>query len=92
LAQFNIQRRRTGIAGFYFAIQRSGKGESRYCRKIEWTWELLNRESGEKKVIVFNHGGHGHLDLAACDAFLSDKLTDYEYPDEKVRNLWLRLG
>ncbi len=53
---------------------------------------MLNRESGEKKVIVFNHGGHGHLDLAACDAFLSDKLTDYEYPDEKVRNLWLRLG
>ena len=43
------------------------------------------RESGEKKVILFNHSGHGHFDMAAYDAYLSGKLSDYEYPAEKVK-------
>jgi len=43
------------------------------------------REKKEEKVIVFNFSGHGHFDLAAYDMFLSKKLEDYEYPDEKVR-------
>ena len=43
------------------------------------------RESGEKKVILFNHSGHGHFDMAAYDAYLSGKLTDYEYPEALVR-------
>lgn len=45
---------------------------------------LKCRESGEEKVILFNHSGHGHFDLAAYDAYLSGKLTDYEYPEELV--------
>ncbi len=43
------------------------------------------RESGEKKVILFNHSGHGHFDMAAYDAYLSGKLTDYAYPEALVR-------
>ena len=43
------------------------------------------RESGEKKVILFNHSGHGNFDMAAYDAYLSGKLTDYEYPESKVK-------
>jgi tryptophan synthase beta chain len=43
------------------------------------------RESGEKKVILFNHSGHGHFDMAAYDAYLSGKLSDYEYPADKVK-------
>jgi len=43
------------------------------------------RETGEKKVILFNHSGHGHFDMSAYDAYLSGKLTDYEYPAEKVK-------
>jgi tryptophan synthase beta chain len=43
------------------------------------------REKKEEKVIVFNFSGHGHFDLASYDMFLSKKLEDYEYPDEKVR-------
>jgi len=42
------------------------------------------RESGESKVILFNHSGHGHFDLSAYEAYLSGKLTDYEYPKAKV--------
>ena len=43
------------------------------------------RESREEKVIVFNFSGHGHFDLASYDAFLSKKLEDYEYPEEKIK-------
>jgi len=43
------------------------------------------REKKEEKVIVFNLSGHGHFDLAAYDLFLSKKLEDYEYPEEKIR-------
>jgi len=42
------------------------------------------RESGESKVILFNHSGHGHFDMAAYDAYLSGKLQDYEYPQKMV--------
>ncbi|HHE41212.1 MAG TPA: TrpB-like pyridoxal phosphate-dependent enzyme [Dehalococcoidia bacterium] len=45
---------------------------------------LKCRESGEAKTILFNHSGHGHVDMAAYDAYLSGKLQDYEYPREKI--------
>jgi len=45
---------------------------------------LKCKESGEAKTILFNHSGHGHVDMQAYDAYLSGKLQDYEYPDEKV--------
>jgi tryptophan synthase beta chain len=43
------------------------------------------REQKEEKVIVFNFSGHGHFDLAAYDAFLSNKLENYEHPEEKIQ-------
>jgi tryptophan synthase beta chain len=43
------------------------------------------RETNEAKCIVFNYSGHGHFDLAAYDAFLEEKLEDFEYPDEVLR-------
>jgi len=46
---------------------------------------LAAREAGEKRVILFNHSGHGLLDLGAYDAYLAGKLEDYAYPTEKVR-------
>lgn len=36
------------------------------------------------QTVVFLYSGHGLLDLAAYDAYLSGKLTDYEYPDEAI--------
>jgi tryptophan synthase beta chain len=35
---------------------------------------LAARESGEKKVIVFNLSGHGVFDLAAYDSYLTGKM------------------
>ncbi|MGK2964661.1 MAG: TrpB-like pyridoxal phosphate-dependent enzyme [Tepidiformaceae bacterium] len=46
---------------------------------------LAARDAGESRVILFNLSGHGNFDMAAYDQYLSGKLEDYEYPEEKVR-------
>ena len=46
---------------------------------------LKCKESGEKKVLLVNVSGHGNFDLTAYDAYLSGKLENYAYPEEKIR-------
>ena len=46
---------------------------------------LKCRETGEAKTILLAHSGHGHVDMAAYEAYLSGKLQDYEYPEDKVK-------
>ncbi|MDD5338338.1 MAG: TrpB-like pyridoxal phosphate-dependent enzyme [Dehalococcoidales bacterium] len=46
---------------------------------------LKCKESGEKKVILFNHSGHGHFDMAAYEQYLNGKLQDYAYPEDLVK-------
>jgi tryptophan synthase beta chain len=46
---------------------------------------LVCKETGEAKTILFNHSGHGHVDMHAYDAYLSGKLQDYEYPDDLIQ-------
>ena len=46
---------------------------------------LKCRESGEAKTILIGHSGHGHFDMVSYDTYLSGKLQDYTYPDDKVR-------
>ncbi|HEM45787.1 MAG TPA: pyridoxal-phosphate dependent enzyme, partial [Alphaproteobacteria bacterium] len=43
------------------------------------------KKTGQEKTILFNWSGHGHFDLSAYDAYLAGKLTDYEYPTEKIQ-------
>jgi len=52
---------------------------------------LKCKESGEAKTILIAHSGHGHFDLAAYDEYLSGKLQDYEYPEEKVKEALAQL-
>ena len=52
---------------------------------------LKCRESGEAKIILLAHSGHGHVDMAAYDAYFSDKLQNYEYPDEKIKQALAQL-
>lgn len=42
------------------------------------------KEEGKEKVILFNWSGHGIIDLAAYDAYLSGQLLPYELPDEEI--------
>jgi len=39
----------------------------------------------ETETILIAHSGHGHVDMAAYDAYLAGKLKDYEYPEEKIK-------
>jgi len=44
---------------------------------------LACKESGESKVILTALCGHGHLDLAAYDAYLSGQMVDEEVGEER---------
>ena len=46
---------------------------------------LKCKESGESKNILIAHSGHGHFDLAAYDSYLSGKMQDYKFPEEKMK-------
>ena len=43
------------------------------------------REAGEARTILFNLSGHGHLDLAAYDNYLSGNLIDYPLPEDDLQ-------
>jgi tryptophan synthase beta chain len=46
---------------------------------------LRCKESGEEKVILTALCGHGHLDLAAYDAYLSGTMTDRAWDDADIQ-------
>lgn len=48
---------------------------------------LQAKETGEKKVILFNLSGHGHFDLAAYSSYLSGKLEDDTLPEEQITGI-----
>ena len=44
------------------------------------------KETGEEKVILTALCGHGHLDLAAYDAYLSGSIVDHDWKDAELRD------
>ena len=42
------------------------------------------KEEGKEKVILFNWSGHGLVDMAAYEAYLSGQLSDYDLPKEEM--------
>ena len=42
------------------------------------------KEEGKEKVILFNYSGHGLMDLAGYDSYLSGKLVPCELPDSEL--------
>lgn len=42
-------------------------------------------ETGESKTLLFNLSGHGHFDMSAYDRYLQGDLTDFDYPEEAIR-------
>jgi tryptophan synthase beta chain len=59
--------------------------ETAHAVRAVYDEALACKESGESKVILFNASGHGHFDLAAYDAYLSQDLPDYELEDEQIQ-------
>ncbi|MBI5500588.1 MAG: TrpB-like pyridoxal phosphate-dependent enzyme, partial [Deltaproteobacteria bacterium] len=43
------------------------------------------KEEGKQKTIFFNWSGHGLVDLAAYDAYLTGKLKPYSLPEEEIQ-------
>jgi tryptophan synthase beta chain len=62
-----------------------GAPETNHAVKVVIDEALKCKESGESKTILLAHSGHGHVDMAAYDAYLSGKLSDYEYPEQKIK-------
>jgi tryptophan synthase beta chain len=58
--------------------------ESAHAIRVAIDEALRSKREGTPRTILFNLSGHGHFDLGAYEAFLAGKLTDYEYPAEKV--------
>ncbi len=59
--------------------------EANHAIRVTIDEALKCKESGQSKVILLAHSGHGHFDLAAYEEYLAGKLKDYEYPEAKVK-------
>jgi len=59
--------------------------EPMHAIKVVIDEALKCKESGEAKTILLAHSGHGHVDMAAYEAYLSGKLSDYEYPTTEIK-------
>ena len=58
--------------------------ESAHAIRVAIDEAVKAKESGEKKVILFNLSGHGHFDMAGYQMYFAGQLEDYEYPAEEV--------
>jgi tryptophan synthase beta chain len=52
---------------------------------------LRAKESGEETTILMALSGHGHFDLSAYDDFLGGKISNYDLPDEAIREAMERV-
>ena len=59
--------------------------EPAHAIKVVIDEALKCKEAGQKKNILLALSGHGHFDLGAYESYLSGKLEDYEYPEDKVK-------
>ena len=59
--------------------------ESSHAIRVAIEEALQAKEEGKEKTILFNLSGHGHVDMAAYDAYFSGDLEDYEYPAEAIK-------
>jgi len=59
--------------------------ETNHAIRVAIDEALKCKETGESKVILFNHSGHGHFDMAAYQSYLSGQLSDYAYPADLVQ-------
>lgn len=82
----SVQQRATFEAAVTFAKAEGiiPAPETSHAIRVAIDEALDAKAKGEKRVILFNFSGHGHFDLGAYDAYLSNELEDYEYPAEAV--------
>lgn len=65
--------------------------ESTHAIAVAIREALKAKEEGVEKVILFNLSGHGLIDMASYDKYLSGALQDYDVPDENIAKSIARL-
>jgi len=65
--------------------------ETNHAIRVVIDEALRCKTEGKSKTILLAHSGHGHFDMAAYDQYLSGKLQDYDYPEEKVKEALAQL-
>jgi tryptophan synthase beta chain len=65
--------------------------ESAHAIRVAIDEALEAKQTGEKRVILFNLSGHGNFDLTAYNAYQNGLLEDYDYPEEEVERIKGRL-
>jgi tryptophan synthase beta chain len=65
--------------------------ESSHAIRVAIDEALKAKETGEKKVILFNLSGHGHFDLSAYNQYLSGQLEDDTLPEDAISGIPARL-
>ena len=61
--------------------------ESAHAIRVAIDEALKAKETGEKKVILFNLSGHGAFDLTAYNKYLSGQMEDYTFPAEAAASI-----
>jgi tryptophan synthase beta chain len=46
------------------------------------------KEEGKEKNILFLLSGHGHFDMSAYEAFLSNNIQDLKLPQNEIDRAW----
>jgi tryptophan synthase beta chain len=59
--------------------------ETSHAIRVAIDEALKCKESGEAKTILFNHSGHGLMDLAAYERYLSNELQDFAFPEAEMQ-------
>lgn len=82
----DIQQLESFDAGMIFARAEGIIPAPESCHAIAATIREANKckETREEKVILFNLSGHGLIDMASYDMYLSGSLQNYEVTDEVV--------
>ena len=58
--------------------------ESNHAVRAAINEAIACRETGDKKVILFNLSGHGNFDMQAYHQFVNGELPRYEYPQDEI--------
>jgi len=82
-----VQQLETFQAGITFAKTEGfiSAPETDHAIAIVIQEALKAKEEGKEKVILFNWSGHGLVDMAAYDAYLSGKLADHTLAEEEIQ-------
>jgi len=84
-----VHQKATFEAGVLFA-QTEGilpAPESSHAIRAAIDEALQAKETGEKKVILFNLSGHGNFDLSAYNAYNTGQLVDYAIPEDAIAHI-----